>query len=180
MDISEVVERVRAGDKQAFAIVVTEYQGPLFGYLGRMGLPQAWAEEIAQETFLRAWTELERFDARRGSFTTWLFTIARRLALNALGRQSTRRELGPTGNREAPSDEPQPADALAQAERRALMRAALLELPPAERSVVALVYTRGLALADVARIEGSSLGAIKTRLHRARQKLARRLENALE
>jgi RNA polymerase sigma-70 factor (ECF subfamily) len=172
MDITEVVERILTGDRQAYAQIVTRYQGPLFHYLGRLGLQQARAEDIAQETFLRAWTHLGRFDARRGSFGTWLHTIAHRLALNELGRAATRRELTSDCDHDPVSEAPGPPEALAESERVQRLRAALLELPPRDRAALALACIEDLSLADVARIEGCSVGAIKTRLHRARRRLA--------
>lgn len=180
MEISDVVQRVLSGDRQAFAEVVRHYEGPLFRYLGRMGLRQERAEEIAQETFLRAWTRLGVFDSRRGSFSTWIYTIAHRLALNELGRESSRKEPSMLAEHEAATGRAGPTEALEADERRHTLRAALLELPAFERSAIALAYIEGLALADVARIEGCTVGAIKARLHRARRRLAKRLENELE
>jgi RNA polymerase sigma-70 factor (ECF subfamily) len=180
MELPKVVKRILAGDRQAFAEVVTTYQGPLFGYLGRMGLPQTRAEEVAQEAFLRAWTRLADFDPGRGSFSTWLYTIAHRLALNELGRSATRQELAMVIGHDPASDAPGPADALATVQRRQRLQAALLDLPARERAAVALAYIADLALAEVARIEGCSVGAIKTRLHRARRRLATLLENDSE
>ena len=58
MDIVDVIEGIKAGDRAAFAPMVARYEGPQFGFLGRLGLEQAEAEEIAQETFLRAWTKI--------------------------------------------------------------------------------------------------------------------------
>src|SRR5690606_31902097 len=87
MNIDEVLARIHAGDRHAFAAIVERFHGTLFGYLGRMGVRAAEAEDLAQETFLRAWTQLGTFDARRGAFSTWLFTIARNLAVNELSRR---------------------------------------------------------------------------------------------
>jgi len=177
MDISEVLQRVRAGDRQAFAAIVGHYQGPLFGFLGRMGLTPARAEEIAQETFLRAWTRLADFDPGRGAFGAWFYTIARRLALNELGRAPGRLEVPLAAEHEAACGEPEPFQSLALAERRQRLSAALGALPAGDRSVLALACIKELALAEVARIDGTTVGAVKTRLHRARRKLARLMEN---
>jgi RNA polymerase sigma-70 factor (ECF subfamily) len=180
MEITDVVERVLTGDRQAYAQVVTHYQAPLFGYLGRMGLPQARAEEIAQETFLRAWTHLGDFNARRGSFSTWIYTIAHRLALNEIGRAATRQELALHAEHDPVCNAPEPPEALAATRRAERLRSALLELPARERSAIALAYIEDMALAEVARIEGCSVGAVKTRLHRARRRLAKRLEHDID
>lgn len=172
MNIEEVLERVQAGDRQAYTGIVARFQGPLFAYLGRMGCAGAEAEELAQEAFLRAWLQLGKFDARRGAFSTWLFTIARNLALNELGRAARRRpESGPLLD-EPPSEVLLPQAHIALEQRRARLRAALMQLPAPDRSVLALAYVGELSHADIARIEGCSTGAVKVRLHRARGRLA--------
>ena len=180
MEITEVVERIIAGDRQAFAQIVTAYQSPLFRYLSRMGLPQAKAEELAQETFLRAWTRLGDFDSRRGAFSAWFFTIAHRLALNELTRASTTRELPPAEDFDPAGELLEPSEELLAMQRQRLLRKALLELPAQDRSSLALALIEGLPLATVAKIEGCRVGALKTRLHRARHKLAALLENDIE
>jgi RNA polymerase sigma-70 factor (ECF subfamily) len=179
MEITDVVERVISGDR-AYAQIVAQYQAPLFRYLGRMGLPQAQAEEIAQETFLRAWIRLGDFDPRRASFSTWLYTIAHRLALNAFGRAATRQEIAFSAEHDSASEGLQPPEQMLALQRRQRLRAALLELPPRERAAIALAYIEDLPLAAVALIEGCTVGAIKTRLHRARRRLAELLENDIE
>lgn len=165
-----------------FAVLVMRYQGPLFGFLGRMGFGQAQAEDLAQETFLRAWQSLGQYDAQRGEFSTWLFTIARNLALNHRQLAASRHEVweGNTSNGmpiDMPSAEPEPADLLALAQQREQLRRALGQLPAADRCVLALAYISELDIASIARIEGCTAGAVKTRLHRARTRLSEILEN---
>lgn len=177
MDIQPLIDDIKAGKRSAFAAVVQRYQRPLFNFLGRMGLAQGQVEELAQETFLRTWTHLGDYDARRGEFSTWLFTLARNLALNELDRAAHRHEFA-SGD-ELPDAEclrPQPLDAMLVAERSRQLRAALLQLPPRDRCVVALAHLYELDLTAVAAIEGCSTGAIKTRLHRARGRLRELLE----
>ncbi len=177
MDIKAILKRIENGDRSAFALVVQRFQHPLFGYLGRMGLTQGLAEEIAQETFLRAWKRLNDYDPLRAEFSTWLFTIARNLALHELERASSKREVA--------SDETlpdfvcegkQPSDALNQSQQRQRLINALHTLPVADRSALALAYFQELDLASVARIEGCTISAVKVRLHRARQRLRQLLE----
>jgi RNA polymerase sigma-70 factor, ECF subfamily len=172
MNIDEVLERIHGGDRQAYAAIVTRFQGPLFAYLGRMGCSAMEAEELAQEAFVRAWIELRSFDARRGAFSTWLFTIARNLALNELDRAARRRMSPVHPAQDRACEAPQPPDRVELEQRRSRLRAALLRLPAADRSVLALAYVEELAMADIARIEGCSTGSVKVRLHRARRKLA--------
>jgi RNA polymerase sigma-70 factor (ECF subfamily) len=177
IDITAIIERIRAGEKTAFAELLHRFQRPLFGFLGRMGLAQGPAEEVAQETFLRAWRNLGDYDRQRGEFSTWLYALARNLAINELARASHRHETA-MGDEvpDAACDRPQPLASLLMDERRRQLHDALRRLPLEDRSALALAYNDDLALADVARIEGCSTGAIKTRLHRAKRKLRELLE----
>jgi RNA polymerase sigma-70 factor, ECF subfamily len=172
VDIAAVIELSQTGDKAAYAGLVEHYQAPLFAFLGRFGVSQAQAEEIAQEVLVRAWQHLDQFDARRAAFSTWLFTFARNLAINELQRASTRNE---SADDEAlllaRCERPQPLGELLAVERQRLLQAALRQLPLADRSILALAYLSDLDHAAIARIEGCSVGAVKTRLHRARHKL---------
>jgi RNA polymerase sigma-70 factor (ECF subfamily) len=177
VDIKAVLKRIEGGDRSAFAAVVDHFQRPLFGYLGRMGLLQAEAEEIAQETFLRAWNRLADYNPRRGEFSTWLFTIARNLALHELNRAAASREVAtPEPLPDAAAETPPPCEAVSEMEQRRRLRTALRQLPLADGSALALSCFKELDLAAVARIEGCSVGAIKVRLHRARQRLRQLLE----
>ena len=172
LDIATLLQRITSGDLRAFAELVDRYQRPLFAFLGRMGLEAARAEEVAQETFLRAWQSLPRYRTEQAQFSTWLFTIARRLALNELARSRNRHEVA------ADDDAPEPActaarpeQALDQRRLQARIDAAFRSLGTDDRSVLALAYTHDLGMAEIAVIEGCSVDAVKTRLHRARQRL---------
>jgi RNA polymerase sigma-70 factor (ECF subfamily) len=176
VDIQNTLQQISNGNRQAFATLVERYQRPLFGYLGRMGLAQAHTEDIAQETFIRAWQNLAQFDPKRAEFSTWLFTIARHLALNALERASYRLEDTTSDGMESEDPAGQPLEHLEKREQQQRLHAALLRLPFAERSTLALAYIQGLNLKTVATIEGCSEGAVKVRLHRAREQLRQWLE----
>lgn len=170
--LTEHLARAAAGDRGAFAALVRHYQRPVFGFLGRMGLHQFEAEEVAQEAFLRAWLHLGRYQAARGAFSTWLYTIAKRLALHELDRAERRlREPGGASPPDTACERPGPAQTLHQQQLRVALQAALRQLPAADRSTLALAYVHDLSLADVAQIEGCSEAAVKARLHRARQRL---------
>jgi RNA polymerase sigma-70 factor (ECF subfamily) len=177
-DIEQILSRIAAGDRQAFAGIVERFQRPLYGFLGRMGLGQSQADELAQETFLRAWRGLGTYQPGKAAFSTWLFAIARHLALDELARQARRPEQA-TGDAlpEVASDEPQPPARLALARQRQRVHDALGLLPAADRSALALFHIEELGLAEVARIENCTEGALKVRLHRARLRLRALLEN---
>lgn len=168
---------VQHGNKSAFAAVVQHYQAPLFAYLGRMGIQQAVAEELIQETFIRAWQARERFDATQSAYSTWLFTIARRLTLNELDRAARRHEqsIGNDAENDTvelhPTTETSPAEHLENQLMQKLLNQALRQLPPHERSLLALAYIQELGFSDIARIEGIPVGTVKSRLHRIRGQL---------
>lgn len=171
MNIQNLLQQIVNGNRQAYASVVERFQQPLFGYLGRMGLPQAQAEEIAQETFLRAWQNLGQYDPKRAEFSTWLFTIARRLALNELERASTRLEKGEGSEDIMDTRTVSAFERMEQHERQQRLQQALRRLPLHERSTLALAYIQGLNIKTIARIEACSESAVKVRLHRAREQL---------
>jgi RNA polymerase sigma-70 factor, ECF subfamily len=171
-DLTQLLRASLAGDSTSFGGIVRRYQQPLFGFLGRMGLPQALAEDIAQEAFLRAWRNLANFDTNRAQFSTWLFAIARNLALNELA--SAKRAFEMTTSEELPEHESVDKahdEALIEKHRSETLLRALRTLPHADRSALALAYVNELDLASIARIEHCSLAVIKTRIHRAKLKL---------
>src|SRR5262249_42411616 len=123
---------VLAGNRDAFRILVVRYQRPIFRFLAAFRLPPAQREELAQETFLRAFERLGDFDASRGTFSSWLFTIAKNLAAHELGRMSHRREQLVELLPEAPPSvaaSPGQQAALESAEQTSLALRALATLP---------------------------------------------------
>lgn len=186
-----LVQRAVQGDRSAFAALVRRHQRGLFGFLGRMGLSQGEAEDLAQDSLLRAWRHLDQFDPHRAVFSTWLYTIARRLALNWLDR-SEHALRAPAAAASSTADHgvdadpthhaaaqpvaqggwgDDPARQLELQRERAQLQAGLRRLPLADRSLLALAYVHELSLAQIAGIEGVSEAAAKVRLHRARGRL---------
>lgn len=148
MDDLQVIEQVKDGNAQAFEQLVQRYQRPLFHYLGRMGLPSAEAEEQTQESFIRAYQHLSGFEPHRARFSTWLFTIARRLALNLLARH--RYEIGIHDWVDSPDPSPEQNDSYDQNVIRQRIATALTQLPLKYRSPLALAYLRELSIAEIA------------------------------
>lgn len=127
----ELLARLAAGDRAAFAVVVETWQRPLAGFLGRMGLPPARVEELVQDSFVRVWLNIGQYRPAQARFSTWLYTIARRLALNELDRAAHRHEqAAPAGadpdapGLDAACPEPGPPAQLARRRRQALQQSA--------------------------------------------------------
>lgn len=178
MDIATQLARIFAGDRSAFKPIVQHFQASLFAYLGRMGFNQAQAEELAQDAFLRAWQHLGEYDAKRAAFSTWLFTIAHRMALNELSKASYRYEMPLVDEAidSLVSDRFTPFEQLQASQQQQQLRHALQRLNLADRSVIALAYVQGLDLKTIAQIEGCSEAALRVRIHRAKQQLREWLE----
>src|SRR6188768_1104984 len=95
MDDAELVRTIVGGRHDAFRVLVVRYERPLFRFFARFGFAPALREDLAQETFLRAFRALASFDPERGSLAAWIFTIARNLAANERARLPFQREIAP-------------------------------------------------------------------------------------
>lgn len=179
---TEWVARARAGDEQAFVALVDQYQTPIFYLCLRMlGNPQE-AEEAAQEAFLRAWSQLGRYDPNR-SFKTWLFSIASHYCIDLLRKRRMTwlsvdeddAEVPQIALRDPAAD---PEGQASAGELRAQLQALLRRLQPADRRVLVLRYWYDFSYDEIATTTGATVSAVKSRLHRARDVLAGMLATA--
>jgi RNA polymerase sigma-70 factor (ECF subfamily) len=175
----DLLVRLRRGEAQAFEDLVRTYQHRVFAVGLRMLGSRAEAEEIAQETFLRAHRALGEFrgEARLG---TWLYAIASRLCLNRLAAGDRRH---PRADDEAldrvPSSTADAATTLERTELQTALHQAIAALPEDRRIVVVLRDLEGLAYEEIAEVLGLELGTVRSRLHRARMELKAKLERFL-
>lgn len=167
------LEHARAGDPGAFGRLVQAYQRPVYNLAYRMlGNPEE-AEDAAQETFLRAYSRLHQYNPKH-KFSTWVFSIANHHCIDRLRR----RRLTTVPMDETPlvfaleSDADQPEDKLLAEERAQEVQALIDQLAPQYRTPVILRYWHGYSYQEIAEIMEISLAAVKSRLFRARQKLA--------
>ena len=172
------VQRTLAGDTQAFGELVRRYERDVFNLAYRMLNDWGEAEDAAQEAFLRAYAHLNRYDQQR-SFKTWLLSIASNHCIDRLRRRrltmlSLDEPLPP--HPALTSDIPGPEEAALANERSAQVQALLDELNPDYRVAVVLRYWYDYSYAEIAEMLGTTESAIKSRLFRARQTLANKLE----
>jgi RNA polymerase sigma-70 factor (ECF subfamily) len=167
------VDRVLGGDAEAFASIVTRHQGRIIAHCRRMIGP-SHAEDVAQETFLRAYRALDRYDPAyplRG----WLLVIATRLAAQQRSRWGA--EAMPHEPAAAGCD---PAEAVARDDDHAVLvrrlEAAVAALPAESRDLYELRFRQELSPAELAAHFGLTVNAVTVRLHRLRAVLAARLE----
>ena len=176
MEDQSLVERAQRGDKNAFAQLVETYQTPVYNLAHRMLGNANDAEDAAQETFLRAYAQLARFHADQ-KFATWLLSIDAHYCIDRLRRRRflwLSLEDSTLGDTLA-SDAPEPDDALLRRESQQEIERLLERLSPANRLVVVLHYWHAQSVEEIAKTTGTSVGAVKVRLHRARQALAQEM-----
>lgn len=135
----------------------------VFAYAMTLVRDRAAAEDVTAQTFERAYRRQSSFDARRGTQRAWLFGIARNAALDEL--RSRRRTAALLAEPEAPDHAAAEEDE--DAVRRATVRAALAQLDPRERELIALKFHAGLSNGEIAKVLGISPANAGTRVHRA-------------
>jgi RNA polymerase sigma-70 factor, ECF subfamily len=157
-----------AGSQPAFQEIVCRYERPVFNLIARIVRDPALAEDVAQDTFVKVFRSLARFDVTR-RFSSWIFRIANNAALDAVRR----RRANPVINSKVP--EPLASPVPDQVEAAALAGAidqAISALRPEWRAAVVLRYEEGLSYEEIAEVLGIPEGTVKTFVHRARKQLA--------
>jgi RNA polymerase sigma-70 factor (ECF subfamily) len=170
------LQEARQGDEEAFSRIVEAFQRPVFTLCYRMLGERTQAEDAAQETFLRAFLNLKRYDMER-PFITWLLSIASNHCIDRLRRRRLRLvPLEEAGIEAQIADAaPGPESALAQSEQERELHQSLLRLAHKDRAAVVLHYWHGLSLAEVGETLSLTPSAVKSRLHRARRQMAEHL-----
>lgn len=163
------------GDREAFATLFGHFAPRVKGYLLRLGLPDAQAEELAQETMLTVWRRAEQFDPATNGAAAWIFTIARNLRVDAVRRHRLAPRL------ELMAEEPPPplaADAVAESvQHTQRVRDALATLPPEQAEVIRLSFFDDRPHAEIERTLGIPLGTVKSRLRLAMTRLRALLDD---
>jgi RNA polymerase sigma-70 factor, ECF subfamily len=173
-DVTETLvapAREAPGEAEAeFEELYRSSRNDVFAYVAGLLRDRGAAEDVTALAFERAYRRRSKFDPRRGSRRAWLFGIARNAALDELRRRGRHAELASDPEDEAAIS---PEDAADAALRRTTVRAAIADLTPRERELVALKYFAGLQNAEIARVIGSSETNAGTKLHRVIEKLRR-------
>ena len=179
-----LVDRARAGEQRAFTQLVERHAGRVRSILLRLTSDPDRVDDLAQETFLRAYRGLDRF---RGdaAFGTWVVQIAvhaardglrhRRRQQNVVSLDELREQSPETADPQALDAWSDPTDAVGDHELQARLVRALEELPPKYREVFVLHHQHELPYEELAQITGDSVGSLKVRAHRARQLLKERV-----
>lgn len=175
----ELLERIRGGAAEEFAELIHRHQSLVVSILHRYERDAHKLEDLAQETFVKAWRSLSQFNGR-APFHHWLSKIAVHVALDHLRKQKrSRHEIGfPDLGEDAldwlHNDDAQ--DELAAGQARDLLAVAMRELSPAEQLVITLQEIEGRSVREISALTGSSSVAVRVRALRARGKLRLALE----
>ena len=179
----ELVRGALEGAESAFREIVVRYQRPVYGLILRVVRDPARAEELAQDTFVKAFRALHTYDLQR-KFSAWLLTIAHHVAIDELRKSAVPTQSldemtqeGTQVRELADARAATPAAILERAELAAALQTAIARLRPDYREVVTLRYERDLDYDEIAEITGQPMGTIKSSLHRARKELAQQLES---
>jgi RNA polymerase sigma-70 factor (ECF subfamily) len=171
MNELEMINASLAGDGSAFTGLVESYQSGVFNLCYRMLGERCEAEDAVQEAFLRAYSQLHRYDPTR-SFKTWLFSIAAHYCIDRLRR----RRIIWVGLDDEPiqyhpalrESSRGPLEMAERHERGASVQALLQELSPQDRAAVVMRYWYDLSYEEIAEVTGVTVSSVKSRLHRAR------------
>lgn len=169
------VRRARRGDNDAFAALVRSVQRPVYGLCLRLLRTEAEAAEVAQESFLRAYQNLDRFDDSR-PFDLWVLAIARNLCLDLLRRRTKLQTEDVDEHAHAlPSGEQSLEDQAIGKQVRLSLEDAMATLSADDREVLALYYVQKRTTKEIAEVMGVAPGTIMARLFRAREKLRQKM-----
>jgi len=160
------------GDAGAFSALVEKYQRPVYNLCSRMlGNPQD-AEDAAQETFLRAYKSIRRYDRKR-SFSTWLLSIAAHYCIDQIRRRRyTLVSVEELPVPDLPDPQPGLESGLSRREEQRQVRALLDVLDPTDRAAVVMYYWYDFSYQEISQALSLTLSAVKSRLHRARRAMA--------
>ncbi len=178
--IEKWVEQCRKGQTRAYASIVQTLRPKLLVFLYRMTQDLEMAEDLGQEAFLKGYRLLDRFDSRKGKFSTWLFTIARNLCLDELRKRSHTKVPLDDIAEAMPDHEPNPQAVASDVQMETKISEAVRRLEVPFREVFVLREYEQLSVGEIAEITGVPEGTVKSRLYRARLTLQEALAPILD
>ena len=167
MNEHATIQAVQKGRREQYRSLVERYHVGLIIHCERLVGSRDDAEDIAQEAFIKAYTQIARFDPAKGRFSTWLYRIATNLAIDWLRRN---RRTTTVDEIEQLAEATQPV-ALAELQKQELRRAVLALVPPPLRRAVEAFYWEGMSYQAISQELGVPIGTVRTWLHRAKRQL---------
>ena len=176
IDEGEIIGRVLGGDREAFAVLVDVYKGPVFSLAFRMTGSTQDADDLTQESFLRAFQFLGRF--REGErFFPWLYTVSLNVIRNHLRKvKALPEEATEKGMPDATDPNGDATDAAIGRERGRRLQGYLLRMPVPVREALVLRFYEGLSFEDIASVTGDKLSSAKMKVYRGLEKIRAMME----
>lgn len=183
---SHLVKLILKGDQRAFAELVELYKDKIFHLTYRMLSNRHEAEDMVQETFLRVYRNLDKYDPNQ-KFSTWIYRISTNLCIDRLRRRKATYSLDAEINEQEggdgyvmfPSNEPTPEGEMLLLETQTQIREAINSLPIKYKSIMVLRYLKDMSLQEISDVLNLPVTTIKTRVHRGREFLRKKLEHKL-
>jgi RNA polymerase sigma-70 factor, ECF subfamily len=175
----QLLVRMQDGDEDAFGSIYKRYVSAIKNFAGYMGIPSGSTEDIAQDVFVTLIHHSSKFDPERGTVISFLFGIARNRILRWL-RDHSREVLSLPDQQQPELQLQNPLVHYSKEQQITRLRRAVLGLPEHYREVVILCEFQELSYEKAAEALGCAVGTVRSRLHRAREILTRRLQNASE
>ena len=182
--IREKIKHIKKGDQSAFEDVVFLFQNKIYQHCFRMLGNRHEAEDTAQEAFIRAYVNIDSFDERR-KFSTWLYRIATNLTIDRIRKRKPDYYLdaevkgtdGLNMYSQLPDEQRLPGEEVENMELQRYIHHEIAELPPKYRSIIILRYLEDFSLKEISDILDIPLGTVKTRIHRGREALRKKLRH---
>lgn len=175
----QLLVRMQRGDEEAFGCIYKRYASPIKNFAGYMGIPSGSTEDVAQDVFLALIHHAGRFDPERGTVISFLYGIARNRILRWM-RDHSRQVLSLPDQEETELQSQNPLVHYSKEQQITKLRRAILGLPEHYREVVILCEIQELSYEKAAEALGCVVGTVRSRLHRAREILAKRFQNVSE
>ena len=175
-DENTIINRVIDGEIDCFEVLVRRYQKPVIGMINNLINDRHICEDIAQDVFFAAYKKLHGFDPARSSFSTWLFTIARNRSINVLRKK----KIFTADKLPEKPDLHNPADGIEHREFCEKLEKAFQNLSVKQKTAFVLAEFEDLPYEEIAQIEGTKIGTVKSRINRAKKKLRYILKDQAE
>lgn len=170
MEDQILVAQILKGNKNAFKLLVIRYQRPLFSFFRKFGLSPQKIEELAQDVFLKTYSQLHTLDFDKGSFSSWMFAIARNHAINELKKKGewleSEESLEQLSFKE--SDSLSLENIVSRKLTEQTIHGFVQKVPNPFKIPLILSYINELTLEEIAAMEQCSLGTVKSRIHRGK------------
>jgi RNA polymerase sigma-70 factor (ECF subfamily) len=164
---AEIIARVLNGDRQSYALLVDEYKSPIYNLAYRMTGNLEDADDLTQETFIRAYQYLWRYDKSK-KFFTWLYTLALNLIRNHFKKNKYNKSSEELSANLLADKNPSPETELIETQEISVY---LLRLEDESRALLIMKFNQGLTFEEIAQITGKSLSSVKMRIYRGLEKL---------